>query len=341
MTTPFKPELSQLITSFPSDCYASQTSSDRSLFYGLSSSPAMTDTPHSSMAVEYSNSETRRRNSSIVSLPSSPLETTITRSLPVRPRYVAEEEFIDDESTNRGQDAAIFHSEIDSSKEPRGHCVQSHTTPISSSPTHVFSPQPCFAVHSRRSRRKILPPPPRYHVIVRRRRTYHNSLYTHVLNHLATPLVPLISVTTGLPHPEFPHSLLQYHLLTHKQLDRLARHYHQVLPPVRETWQYPCAVPGWVGIDEEGDDGATGADHDEDYGSKRRRVSLRTKRRRWGRFMGLRGCETPTAASAKTSGRNDHDGEDDIEERMEREWQRALERQREEERASDKIWRRW
>jgi hypothetical protein len=59
-------------------------------------------------------------------------------------------------------------------------------------------------------------------------------------------------------------------------------------------------------------------------------VSLETKRRRWGRFIGLRGCESPV-----------EEGEGLVE-RMEREWRAAMERAREEEVGRDKGWRgRW
>jgi hypothetical protein len=137
-------------------------------------------------------------------------------------------------------------------------------------------------------------------------------------SHLQTPLVPLISVTSGLPHPTFPRSILQYHLLTHDQLDELARFYHQVTPPVSETFRYPAMIPAWVNLNKEDEEGE-------------QVVDLETKRRRWGRFVGLRGCETPKDGGGR-----------EMEERMEREWRRALERARDEERLRDKGWReRW
>lgn len=58
-------------------------------------------------------------------------------------------------------------------------------------------------------------------------------------------------------------------------------------------------------------------------------MTLDTKRRRFGRFIGLRGCESPVDAS----------GQREMEERMEREWQRQLERRRDEERMREKSWR--
>lgn len=61
-------------------------------------------------------------------------------------------------------------------------------------------------------------------------------------------------------------------------------------------------------------------------GSRRPTVTLDTKRRRFGRFIGLRGCESPV------------DGQREMEERMDRDWQRQLERRRDEERMREKTW---
>ncbi|ETN42901.1 uncharacterized protein HMPREF1541_02059 [Cyphellophora europaea CBS 101466] len=186
-------------------------------------------------------------------------------------------------------------------------------------------------------------PPPRYHMVLRPSlaSTLNNATpsrpdhypfasaalrtaYHSVITHLSTTLVPLISVSTGLPHPEFPRSLLQYHLLTHAQLDSLARWYHQTEPATAESWQYPAIIPPFTSaaLSMALGDGANSSAFDN--------VSLETKRRRWGRFIGLRGCESPT-----------EEGEDVLE-RMERDWWRARERAREEEIAREKGWRgRW
>ena len=59
-------------------------------------------------------------------------------------------------------------------------------------------------------------------------------------------------------------------------------------------------------------------------------VDLVTKRRRFGRFIGLRGCESPVdAGEKKEDGLGNGNGNDQGEEmvrRMEMEWQMALER---------------
>ncbi|BDD57828.1 hypothetical protein MPDQ_005431 [Monascus purpureus] len=166
--------------------------------------------------------------------------------------------------------------------------------------------------------------------------------FTLTLSHLSTPLHPLVSTTTGLPHPEFPTSLLKYHLLTDEQLDSLARHYHQFYPPLPETYRYPMLIKPWVGIDST--------------------VDLSVKRRRFGRFIGLRGCESPVSSSyddeeIDVGSYNDGDGyshldihadghdrmEEDAQrvlEQMEKEWNRALGRAREEDgnRALGRKW---
>ncbi|KAL1967168.1 hypothetical protein VTN77DRAFT_3459 [Rasamsonia byssochlamydoides] len=157
---------------------------------------------------------------------------------------------------------------------------------------------------------------------------FHTS-FLPTLQHLSRPLCPLVSITTGQPHPSFPRTILAYHLLTSEQLDDLARHYHQVWPPVPETFGYPIRVPAWIGTPDE------------------ERVDIETKRRRIGRFVGLRGCESPvdasvgTSAFAAASASDDHpcrSGCDDadladedaqtLEEQMERRWQEALRRAR-------------
>ncbi|KKK22006.1 hypothetical protein AOCH_003870 [Aspergillus ochraceoroseus] len=66
------------------------------------------------------------------------------------------------------------------------------------------------------------------------------------IHYFATHLAPLVSCSTGQPHPDFPATMLSYHLLTSSQLDDLARHFHQVWPPSRETWEYPVAVLPWL-----------------------------------------------------------------------------------------------
>ncbi|EKD20723.1 beta-xylosidase [Drepanopeziza brunnea f. sp. 'multigermtubi' MB_m1] len=88
------------------------------------------------------------------------------------------------------------------------------------------------------------------------------------IRQMALPLAPLVRLTTGDVHPIFPSTLLNFWLLTSEQCDELAHFYHQRTPSAY-TRHYPCPVE-WK----------TDATLDE-------------KRRRIGRFIGLRGCESP------------------------------------------------
>jgi hypothetical protein len=81
-------------------------------------------------------------------------------------------------------------------------------------------------------------------------------------------LAPLVRITTGAVHPCFPTTLLHYWLLTSAELDELANFYHQRTPS-EWTNQYPKMM-GW-----------------------KLNLSLEEKRRKWGKFIGLKGCETP------------------------------------------------
>lgn len=167
------------------------------------------------------------------------------------------------------------------------------------------------------------------------------------LTHLSQTLFKLVSLTTGKPHPYCPDSVLRYHLLTSTQLDDIARHYHQIWPPVPETYRYPKPIKAWIGTEEE-------------Y-----TIDIERKRERIGQFNGLRrGVTVPTAATTATAtgvvmagmdGKDqkadtDHldDGDDDGEEedeeedvvkiiceriraQMQKDWEEALERARRDE----------
>ncbi|THW77374.1 hypothetical protein D6D19_02304 [Aureobasidium pullulans] len=59
--------------------------------------------------------------------------------------------------------------------------------------------------------------------------------------HLKLRLAPLVPLPTGSPHPDFPKTLLDYHLLTEEQLDGIASYYHQSTPSIW-THQYPACM---------------------------------------------------------------------------------------------------
>ncbi|KAI1382238.1 hypothetical protein F4677DRAFT_401298 [Hypoxylon crocopeplum] len=100
------------------------------------------------------------------------------------------------------------------------------------------------------------------------RRAANNAAFREKLRQMALPLAPLVQLTTGEIHPAFPGTLLNFWLLTDAQLEELAHFYHQ-RTPCRWTRHYPCPIAWSSG------------------------VPLEEKRRRIGRFIGLRGCETP------------------------------------------------
>ncbi|RFU32038.1 hypothetical protein B7463_g4313, partial [Scytalidium lignicola] len=101
-----------------------------------------------------------------------------------------------------------------------------------------------------------------------KKRRSQNPHFAPKIAQLGYRLAPLVRVTTGTVHPSFPATVLNYHLLTDSELDDLAEFYHQKTRS-RYTSQYPCPVE-W-----------------------RPDLTLADKRRKFGRFIGLRGCDTP------------------------------------------------
>ncbi|KAI0508386.1 hypothetical protein F5B22DRAFT_650052 [Xylaria bambusicola] len=100
------------------------------------------------------------------------------------------------------------------------------------------------------------------------RRAANNAAFKQKLQQMALPLAPLVQLTTGEVHPAFPGTLLNFWLLTDSQLEELAHFYHQ-RTPCQYTSQYPSPI-NWSSD-----------------------MPLEEKRRKIGRFIGLRGCETP------------------------------------------------
>lgn len=87
---------------------------------------------------------------------------------------------------------------------------------------------------------------------------------------------------------------------------------------------YPCPIgvgKVWCGSSQPATPSAHGSTQLAD---------LETKRRRWGRFIGLRGCESPTEAQDELQG--------SVTERMEREWKDALRKAEEEAMVREKLW---
>ncbi|KAI9891009.1 MAG: hypothetical protein M1814_003360 [Vezdaea aestivalis] len=127
------------------------------------------------------------------------------------------------------------------------------------------------------------------------RRVCKNPQFAKKVAHLRLRLSPLVNLRSGKAHPDFPATLLAFWLLTENQLDSLA-HFYDQRTPNRYSKEYPCPIQ-WVEETEEcKDDKPAGLI---DFDGEGRLVLgppseiLEVKRRRWGRFMGLRGCESP------------------------------------------------
>jgi len=111
-----------------------------------------------------------------------------------------------------------------------------------------------------------------------------NPDFADKVSHLRLHLEPIYPLPWGLPHASFPKTLLQYHLLTENELDSMA-HYYSQSTLNKFTFSYPVAM-GW---DKEFLEDKDVADTE--------RVAI--KRRKFGKFIGLRGCETPVQEVAR------------------------------------------
>jgi hypothetical protein len=147
--------------------------------------------------------------------------------------------------------------------------------------------------------------------------------------HLKLHLAPLVPLPTGNPHPDFPQTLLNYHMLTEDQLDSIASYYHQSTPSIW-THQYPACM-NWdkemlakrrqasvvhqLGRGSQGGENTQWmeallvAEKSEEmakttvFAPRRTSVQfaegfsdverLAIKRRKFGKFIGLMDCETP------------------------------------------------
>lgn len=99
-------------------------------------------------------------------------------------------------------------------------------------------------------------------------------------------LAPIVHVTTGVPAPDFPRTILSFSLLTEDQLDALAQYYDQDTPtalaydqyPETMNWKLPflckdTALPENCRLSE--------------------LERLCVKKRMFARFIGMRGTHTP------------------------------------------------
>ncbi|KAL4944313.1 hypothetical protein BDV06DRAFT_220362 [Aspergillus oleicola] len=122
---------------------------------------------------------------------------------------------------------------------------------------------------------------------------------------LSRKLHEFVSETTGQVHPFFPKSVLALNLLSSAQLDELAIHYHQTYPPIWATFTYQNPVKPWLVTDG----------RVTDLG-----VDTAVKRRRFERFIGLKGADSPIRETHET---------DSVEQTrinfIEKDWEKKLE----------------
>lgn len=103
-----------------------------------------------------------------------------------------------------------------------------------------------------------------YNSSVGTRRADRNEALEAKLRQMSLPLAPLVQLTSGQIHPSFPPTLLNFWLLTDAQLDEIAHFYHQ-RTPCQWTRHYPCPITWQEGL------------------------GIEEKRRKIGKFIGLRG----------------------------------------------------
>ncbi|KAK6841975.1 hypothetical protein PG990_006036 [Apiospora arundinis] len=160
----------------------------------------------------------------------------------------------------------ITPSEIVSpSAAPRVQINSSHSVIIQGCPDAATTNSTTISTPSLLPSRTAPPP------TLTSRRAAENTAFREKVRQMALPLAPLVQLTTGDVHPRFPSTLLNFWLLTDHELESLASFYHQRTPCVW-TRHYPCPVV-WSPS-----------------------MPLEEKRRKIGKFIGLRGCETPVAA---------------------------------------------
>ncbi len=114
----------------------------------------------------------------------------------------------------------------------------------------------------------------------------HNPDFARKIAHLRLELAPLYSLSRNHIHPDFPRTMLQFNLLTEAELDDLASFYDQSTP-TDLTFMYPACMR-W---DKEFFTQVKEAQAKGKGLSAEQRMAM--KRRMFGKFIGLRGMDTP------------------------------------------------
>ncbi|KAE9968161.1 hypothetical protein EG328_007722 [Venturia inaequalis] len=109
-------------------------------------------------------------------------------------------------------------------------------------------------------------------------------------------LCPIRRLPHGEVHPSLPRMVLKYWLLTEDEIDSIARFYHQTDRSNEWFHQYPGTM-NWDSKWLKRPDGTESPRELKQLPTDEERLSM--KRRRVGRFIGLRGCQTPSFEVAK------------------------------------------
>ncbi|KAF2836588.1 hypothetical protein M501DRAFT_996796 [Patellaria atrata CBS 101060] len=120
----------------------------------------------------------------------------------------------------------------------------------------------------------------------------HTKAFTDKIAKLRLRLAPIHPLPTGPPHPAFPATYLHFYLLTEDELDSMARYYSQVSPDAY-TFMYPECMRWDKAFLSPSNEKSEGGANGEEYWRLTKSQRLWIKRRKFGKFIGLRGCETP------------------------------------------------
>ena len=105
------------------------------------------------------------------------------------------------------------------------------------------------------------------------------------ISQMRLTIAPIVHVETGLPAPDYPHTMLSLFLLTEAQLDALATYYSQSHMSDL-TFQYPTTMNWQQPFLDKSESLAEDCKLDD-------LERLKVKMRMFARFIGMRGAETP------------------------------------------------
>ncbi|KAF2253336.1 hypothetical protein BU26DRAFT_395722, partial [Trematosphaeria pertusa] len=113
-----------------------------------------------------------------------------------------------------------------------------------------------------------------------------NPALAEKIRQMRLTIAPILHVSTGLPPPHFPPTILQLFLLTEPQLDSFASFYSQTSPSSPHFYAYPQTMDfsrPFLSTDPNLPDDCKLNDFER----------LKVKMRMFAKFIGMRGAETP------------------------------------------------